>query len=398
MARSRNRPLNKTEIAIIHALFKHVHHNTGAAVNFGMFQTLSEKISATTQWYGEFGIQCEVIIGPWHDDDAGVIKTTRPDGTITYDVIKMESHCSPSAVTPFDSAATGVGGASRDVVAMGGIPLYVTDFIGTLPLEEEIVIGPCALVGDGRTCHCGKCQTQMSSAYRVQLMQEGMVTMCHALGLQVPAGGFSTSFKNCLVPAVVVTVGGILIAEQPVTKVAKNVGDKIIFIGKTGPDGNDTSYRAGFAEEEGMLPAKALFSEELVSMQGAIAAHRTNLVQACADFGAAGAAAAVCESVRKGGLGAIVDLSLVRLMGEINIAPQSILLNETQARYLLQVRPEHVDIVLSAIRSRGAFAEVVGEITDGQESIFMYGDEEIAVIPNEPSAADMEEVAKATAA
>ncbi|MCL2094615.1 AIR synthase-related protein [Candidatus Saccharibacteria bacterium] len=401
MAKTRSRPFNTAEVIGIDGLFKNLHHNTGAAIDFRVFKNLHDGLMAKKKWYEAFGPNCEVVVGPWHDDDAGVLKITHANGAVTYDVIKMESHCSPSSVTPFDSAATGVGGACRDVIAMGGVPLYITDFLGVMPLDREIIVGPCALnpkavdADRNKVCVCGKCRV-MTSAARTNEMVRGMEAMCKAWDLSVAAGGFSASFKDGLVPAVVVTVRGELISAKPLMKAVQKPGNKIIVIGATGMDGNDTVHRTqGIA----MIPAKALFEEEIISAKGAVAAVRSGFVVSMADFGAAGVAAAISEGVRKGGLGAEIDLGLLPMMsGADEITSLGKLYNETQARYRIEVEPQNVEEVLARIADTGAIANVVGEITDGRETVYRDCGEEIAVLPNEPTDEDMREVAEAVAA
>jgi len=355
----------------MHGLFVHLHHNIDKALDFSKFKKLNERINQMLP-----GL---MVIGPDANDDAGVVKIP---GTDTSIVLKLESHCSPCVTTPYDSAATGVGGAVRDVMAMGGKPLAVLDFIGTRPLETEVLVGPCGLKGDGKTCICGKCKT-MTSAERVNLMVDGVHDMCETLGVGIVGGGFSTSFSD-IVPALVASVVGVLVTDKPLTKPAKNAGDKLILIGETGNDGNDTAFRAGFADE--MRPAEALFKEERISQEGTLAAFATGKINACSDLGAAGIGAAVCESARYGNLGAKVDLSIVPLKaGATDNTPEATLINETQARFLLQVNPKDVDKVLAAIYSKKAKATVIGEITNDDKAVFVYKGKTIASIPNRPS-------------
>ena len=372
--------MNTIEKALMHALFVHLHHNIDKALDFSKFKALNEKANIWSP-----GL---MVIGPDANDDAGVIKIPN---TNTKIVLKLESHCSPCVATPYDSAATGVGGAVRDIVAMGARPLAALDFIGTRPLESEVLVGPCGLKGDGKTCYCGSCKT-MTSAERVNLMIDGIHDMCEALGIGVAGGGFSTSFSD-IVPALVASIAGVLVTEKPLTKPAKHVGDKIILVGLTGNDGNDTVFRAGFAEE--MRPAKALFAEEYAVMEAMQRAFRLDsLIHACSDLGAAGIGAAVCESARYGGFGAEVDLKLVPLLTEAqNNTPEETLTCETQARFLLQVNPANVSNVLKAIAYDGTPATVIGEITNDDETVFQYGSETVAVIPNNPSAEIMAELA-----
>jgi phosphoribosylformylglycinamidine synthase len=232
----------------------------------------------------------------------------------------------------------------------------------------------------------------MTSQERVNLMLKGIRDMCEAMDVFVVGGGFSTSFSD-IVPACVVAVVGKLVTEKPLTKPAKFAGNKIILVGETGSDGNDTLYRAGLVSE--MRPALALFDKERVTMDASIEAFKTGKINACSDFGAAGIGAAVCESARYGGLGARIDLSDIPLReGDEGITPEEILICETQARMLMQVNPEHVDEVLAAVRSKNAKATVIGEITNDSSVTFTHNGKVIAAIPNQPSEEDLAELRK----
>ncbi|HBK53242.1 MAG TPA: phosphoribosylformylglycinamidine synthase, partial [Syntrophomonas wolfei] len=193
--------MNKVEKALMHALFVHLHHNTDKAINFGLFKQLNQKVEQI--WPGA------LLVGPDANDDAAVF---RIPGTDCFITAKMESHCSPSVPRPYDAAATGAGGAMRDVVAMGARPIFLLDFIGTRPLEQEVIVGPCGFAGE---CTCGQCEI-MSSQDRINLMLEGMAKMCETMGVFVVGGGFSTSFSD-IVPAVVVAVIGQQVTEKPLT-------------------------------------------------------------------------------------------------------------------------------------------------------------------------------------
>lgn len=358
--------MNTIERALIHGLFVHMHHNIDRVIDFQAFRRLNEQVGKV--WPGA------LLIGPEKNDDAAVFQVPGMDG---YVVAKMESHCSPCVPRPYDAAATGAGGAMRDVVAMGGRPVFLLDFIGTRPLDQEVIVGPCGFAGE---CTCGECRV-MTSGERLNIIIQGLSDMCRAMDVFVVGGGLSTSFSD-IVPAVVVSVFGRLITEEPLTKPAKNAGDKIIIIGVTSNDGNDTLYRAGLVEE--MRPALALFDNEREAMEAALAAFATGKINACSDLGAAGIGAAVCESARYGGLGARVDLTEVPVSMQ-GITPQEVLICETQARYVVQVSPDSVDEVVSAIRAKTDHVAVIGEITSGEEETFEYDGEVVAVIPNRPS-------------
>jgi phosphoribosylformylglycinamidine synthase subunit PurL len=361
--------MNKIEKALMHALFTHLHHNIDKAVDFKAIEALNKKVGRL--------FPKALIVGP--GDDAAAFKF--PGLKETF-VGKMESHCSPCVPRPYDAAATGAGGAMRDVVAMGARPLFLMNFIGTRALDEKVIVGPCGFAG---TCTCGRC-VEMTSGERVDLMVKGLRDMCSAMDVFIVGGGFSTSFSD-IVPAVVVSVIGKLVTPKPLTKPAKAAGHRFILIGRTGSDGNDTLYRAGLVKE--MRPAVALFKEERKVMEASLAAFRTGKIKACSDLGAAGIGAAVCESARYGGFGARVDLTHVPLRDK-GMTPEEILICETQGRMAVQVAPKDVDVVLRAVRAKGVRAEVIGEINDDDKEVFTYKGRTVAVIPNRPSRAELD--------
>ncbi len=365
--------MNRVERALMHALFVHLHHNIDKAIDFGVFRELNDMVGE--QWPDH------LLVGPDANDDAAVFRVPGEDALM---VAKMESHCSPCVPRPYDGAATGAGGAMRDVVAMGARPLFLLDFIGTRPLDQEVIVGSCGFDGN---CTCGECEV-MTSGERVNLLIRGIRDMCRTMDVFVVGGGLSTSFSD-IVPAVVVAVIGRLVTEEPLTKPAKGAGDRIIILGETADDGNDTLYRAGLVDK--MRPARALFEEERRTMDAALAAMKTGKIRACSDLGAAGIGAAVSESVRFGGLGAEVDLSRVPTAKE-GLTPEEILICETQARMLFQVAPEDIDEVLSVLAESGVDHAAIGEVTDGDEAIFHFGKEKIARIPNRPDPAVLEEL------
>ena len=356
--------MNEIEKVLMHALFTHLHHNIDQAVDFKAIEELNQQVA--NRWPGA------LLVGP--GDDAAVFQIPGIEG---YLVAKQESHCSPGVPRPYDAAATGAGGAMRDVIAMGARPFFLLNFVGTRSMEKKVLVGPCGFSGK---CSCGKC-VEMTSQERLSLIMKGVKDMCTAMDVFIVGGGISTSFSD-IVPAVVVAVIGKLVTEKPLTKPAKAVGDKIILVGETGNDGNDTLFRAGLAEE--MRPAEALFDEERVTMEASLAAFQTGRIKASSDLGAAGIGAAVCESTRYGGFGAEVSLSEVPLKVK-DITPEEILICETQARMAFQVSPENTVEVMEAIQSKGATATVIGEVTADDQETFRYNDRIIATIPNKPS-------------
>ncbi|MDI6403053.1 AIR synthase-related protein, partial [Balneolaceae bacterium ANBcel3] len=337
--------MNKIEKALTHGLFVHLHHNIDKVIDFNMFKELNEQVAKT--WPGA------LLVGPDANDDAAVFRMPGLEGLF---IGKMESHCSPCVPRPYDAAATGAGGAMRDVVAMGGRPVFLLDFIGTRPVDQKVIVGPCGFKGE---CTCGTCEV-MTSGERLNIMIKGVRDMCEKMDVFVVGGGFSSSFSD-IVPAVVVAVFGKLVTDAPLTKPAKKAGHKIILIGQTNVDGNDTLYRAGLVDT--LRPAEALFEEEKTAMEAALAAFATGKIHACSDLGAAGIGAAICESARYGGFGAKVDLTHVPVKDK-NMSAEEILICETQARYLVQVDAADADAVVDAIKKVTDNVTIIGEITD----------------------------------
>ena len=180
--------MNRIEKALMHALFTHLHHNTDKAIDFKAIGALNKKVEKL--------FPKALLVGP--GDDAAAFKFPGVQGAF---VGKMESHCSPCVPRPYDAAATGAGGAMRDVVAMGARPLFLMNFLGTRPLEDKVLVGPCGFAGK---CTCGEC-VEMTSGERVNLMVKGLRDMCRAMDVFIVGGGFSTSFSD-IVPATVVAV------------------------------------------------------------------------------------------------------------------------------------------------------------------------------------------------
>ncbi len=355
--------MNKVETALTHALFTHLHHNIDKAIDFNAIDKLNEDVNK--MWPGA------LVVGP--GDDAAVFKMP---GSEDMFVAKMESHCSPAVVNPYNAAATAATGAMRDVVAMGARPYFMLDFIGTRPIDELVLVGPCAF--DKEICACGKCE-MMTSGDRINLIAKGVVDACRTMGVFLIGGGLSTSFTD-IVPAIVGTIIGKLVSKEPLTKPAKSAGDKILLIGVTGKDGNDSLYRAGLVDE--MIPAVALFEEEKAIMEASIKMIETNKIKAMSDLGAAGIGAAVCESARYGGYGAEVDLTNIATNTN-DITPEEILICETQGRMVVQVAPgDDLIKVLESIPD-GIQAQVIGTITDDDKEVFVFDGKIIATIPNE---------------
>ncbi len=151
--------MNTIEKALMHALFLHLHHNIDKAIDFEAVDALNKQVSKI--------FPGALVVGP--GDEAAVFQFPDTEGTF---VAKMESHCSPCVPRPYDAAATGAGGAMRDVLAMGARPIFLLNFIGTRPLHEKVIVGPCGFEGK---CTCGKCIEMTSNDGNDTHYREGLV-------------------------------------------------------------------------------------------------------------------------------------------------------------------------------------------------------------------------------
>jgi phosphoribosylformylglycinamidine synthase II len=287
-----------------------------------------------------------VLQGP--GENAGVIDVG--DGEAV--AFKVESHNHPSAVEPFQGAATGVGGILRDVVAMGARPIALLDGLrfGTPGWEFARAVG-----GIG---HYGNC-------------------------VGVPTVGGDTFFDaayaaNPLVNAMCV---GVLPAERVTRARASGAGNAIVLYGAaTGRDGiGGASILASQElsdEDEDKRPSVQIgdpFTGKKL-IEASLALVERGLVQSLQDLGAAGLASSLAEMAGRGGAGVDVDLDRVPLR-EPDLDPVEIMISESQERMVAVVAPERVAAVEAVCRRWELEAAVIGEVTDtGELRAFFDGD------------------------
>jgi phosphoribosylformylglycinamidine synthase II len=282
-----------------------------------------------------------VIQGP--GENAGAVDIG--DGLAV--VFKIESHNHPSAVEPFQGAATGVGGIVRDVLVMGAEPVALLGVLRTGPSSDE------------------------RSAWIMRRAIDGMTWYGDALGIPVVGGDMATheSFtENPLVNAMCV---GVVKISSMKKAAARGVGNSVIVVGAgTGRDG---IQGAAFASQEIAPEAKA--SGEAVQIGDANLGRA--LKEACLelyqvlgdglngiqDMGAAGLTCASAEMASKGCVGMEIDVTKVPRREE-GMTPYEVMLSESQERMLVVVPPERETDVISVFRKWGLEAEVVGKVTD----------------------------------
>jgi phosphoribosylformylglycinamidine synthase len=308
-----------------------------------------------------------VLAGP--GENAGVVAIG--DGLAV--AFKIESHNHPSAVEPYQGAATGVGGILRDIVAMGARPVALLDAL------------KFGWPDDRRT------RTLVTGVVR------GVGGYGNCVG--VPTVGGELTFDPTYTgnPLVNVMCAGILPADRIAHASAPTPGSLAVLFGSaTGRDGiGGASVLASASFDESsaaMRPSVQIgdpFAGKLL-MEATLELVEKRLVEGMQDLGAAGLTCATSEVADRGGTGIRVELAAVPLR-EPDMEPFEVMISESQERMLAIVRPDQLQAVLGVCRRWGVAAAVVGEITDDGDVVVVDGGREIARIPARALASDAPE-------
>ena len=272
---------------------------------------------------------------------------------------KAESHNHPSYVEPYQGAATGVGGIVRDILAMGARPIGVMDSLRFGPLDEPdtLRVLPGVVAGVGGYGNC--------------------------LGLPNIGGEvqFDTSYLgNPLVNALCV---GVLRHEDLHLAHASGVGNQVILFGAaTGGDGiGGASILASETfDEDGPAKRPSVqvgdpFMEKLL-IECTLELFQADIINGIQDFGAAGISCATSELASAGDGGMFVNLDLVPLR-DPNLAPEEILMSESQERMMAVVEPANVERFMEICAKWDVQATVVGEVIEGDRLIIQWHGETI---------------------
>jgi len=278
---------------------------------------------------------------------------------------KVESHNHPSYVEPYQGAATGVGGIIRDILAMGARPVAVMDSLrfGDAEAEDTRRVLPGVVAGVGGYGNC-----------------MGLPNIGGEVGFDPTYGG------NPLVNALCI---GVLPAERLQTASATGAGNAVVLLGaKTGRDGiGGVSVLASSTFEDDGGPAKRPsvqvgdpFTEKIVT-ECSLALFDEGLVVGVQDLGGAGLTCALTETAAKARTGMDIDLGAVPLR-EASMAPEEVLVSESQERMLAIVAPERIDAALALAERWGVLATVIGTVTDtGRLVVRWHGDVVVDVPP-----------------
>ena len=309
----------------------------------------------------------DVLAGP--GENAGVVSIG--DGQAV--AFKIESHNHPSAVEPYQGAATGVGGILRDIVAMGARPVALLDALKFGWPDDR----------------------------RTRGLVDGVVRGVGGYGncVGVPTVGGELLFDPTYTgnPLVNVMCVGVVASDGIARAIAPTPGSLAVLFGSpTGRDGiggASVLASASFAEgSAAMRPSVQIgdpFAGKLL-IEVTLELVENGLVEGMQDLGAAGITCATSEVADRGGTGIRLDLAAVPLR-EPDMQPFEIMISESQERMLAIVRPERVDEVLSVCRRWALPAVVVGEITGDGDVVVIDGGVEIARIPARALASDVPE-------
>ena len=259
-------------------------------------------------------------------------------------VFKIESHNHPSAIEPYQGAATGVGGIIRDVIAMGARPIALLDSLrfGPLPASRRHFDGVVAGIGGYGNC------------------------------IGIPTVGGEVYFDDCYAenPLVNAMCVGIVRVDRLMRARAEGTGNSLLLVGAD--TGRDGIHGASFASVEldedsaGRRPAVQVgnpFLEKCL-LEACMDLAHTDAVVAIQDLGAAGLTSSVAECAgRVQGAGARIDISRVPKR-ERGMTPYDVMLSESQERMLVVVERGREAEVESIFQAWDLTSAVIGEVTD----------------------------------
>lgn len=275
---------------------------------------------------------------------------------------KIESHNHPSAIEPFQGAATGVGGILRDIFTMGSRPILLMNSLrfGKLdePSTQRLFRGVVAGIA-----HYGNC-------------------------IGVPTIGGEVYFDECYEgnPLVNAMALGLMKTDEIVKGKASGVGNPVYYVGaSTGRDGlGGAAFASKELTEESHEDRPAVqvgdpFMEKLL-MEACLELIKTDALVGMQDMGAAGLTCSTCETAARGSTGIEIDLQKVP-MRETGMIPYEIMLSESQERMLIIARKGKERTVEEIFEKWDLHAVKIGEVKDGHLMRVKNGGELVAEIP-----------------
>jgi phosphoribosylformylglycinamidine synthase subunit PurL len=301
-----------------------------------------------------------VVMGP--GENAGAVDV----GGGMVCAFKVESHNHPSAVEPFQGAATGVGGILRDIFAIGARPIAVLD---------SLRFGEVGVEGDGR------------SRYLLEGAVSGIGHYGNSIG--VPTVGGEVYFEapyeqNCLVNAMAL---GLAERGRLVRSAAVGPGNVVVLFGAaTGRDGIGGASVLASAElgeeDEGKRPTVQVGDpfEEKKLLECSLELLERGLIVSLQDLGAAGLTSSASEMASKGGVGIDIDIAEVPLR-EPGMEPFEVMVSESQERMLCVVEPADVPAVLALCEKWEVGGAAIGTVTDSGRMRVLSGSQLLGDMP-----------------
>ncbi|WP_438448112.1 phosphoribosylformylglycinamidine synthase subunit PurL [Gorillibacterium sp. sgz5001074] len=291
-----------------------------------------------------------VLMGP--GEGAGIVDI----GDNQAVVFKIESHNHPSAIEPYQGAATGVGGIIRDIFSMGARPVALLNSLRFGRLESDNV------------------------KYLFEHVVSGIAGYGNCIGIPTVGGEvmFDESYEgNPLVNAMCV---GLIDHDKIQKGVAQGVGNPVFYVGPA--TGRDGIHGATFASEELTAESEAKrsavqvgdpFMEKLV-LEATLDLINSGIVVGIQDMGAAGLTCSSSEMASKAGNGMELYLDAVPQREE-GMTPYEMMLSESQERMLFVVKPEHEEQARAIFARWGLDCPKVGKVTDdGNLKLFHHGE------------------------
>ncbi|HEX2026089.1 MAG TPA: phosphoribosylformylglycinamidine synthase subunit PurL [Actinomycetota bacterium] len=298
-----------------------------------------------------------VLVGP--GEDAGVVDL----GEGVACVFKIESHSHPSAIEPYQGAATGVGGIVRDVLSMGARPVAILDPLrfGTLDVDRNrwLMAGVVAGIGGYGNCI-------------------GVPTVGGEVKFAPPHGPNPTVNAMCV---------GLARADRLVPARADGPGNVLLLIGsRTGRDGiggvsvlASRTLGEGSAAQRPSVQIGDPFAEKLL-IEACLELADAGLLVGLQDLGGAGLTCAVSESAARAGTGAEIELDAVPLR-EPGMEPFEVLTSESQERMLAVVRPDDLAAAVAVCRRWGLETARIGTVTEDGRVRATEGGRVVADVP-----------------
>ena len=297
-----------------------------------------------------------VVMGP--GENAGAVDF----GSGWSVAFKVESHNHPSAVEPFQGAATGVGGILRDVFALGARPIAILDSLRFGELDSP------------------------RSRYLLEHAVAGIGHYGNSIGVPTIGGeiAFEPSYEqNCLINAMCV---GLARTDSMVRAAAAGVGNAIVLMGATtgrdGIGGASVLASAELEDSEDKRPTVQIgdpFEEKKV-MECCLELLERDLLVSLQDLGAAGLTSSASEMASAGEVGIDIDVARVPLRNP-DLEPFEVMVSESQERMLAVVEPERVDDVLAICAKWETGGTVIGTVTEGERIRIFDGGEQVGDMP-----------------